>query len=51
MGAHEQAVKCLPLKQYLRIQFQRLPGWRMDSAADMLAAEAAWSSACAAGGW
>ena len=46
---HEQVVLCLPLKQYLRIQFQRLPGWQMDSPSDMLQAEQAWAQACADG--
>jgi patatin-like phospholipase/acyl hydrolase len=32
----------LPLKKYERIQFTREPKWAMDSAADMLKAEAAW---------
>lgn len=41
---HEYFARSLPLKAYTKIEFVRDPKWDMDSAKDMLKAEAAWEN-------
>ena len=39
---HEYFAESMPLKKYLRIQFNRQPGWHMDNPADMKKAQEFW---------
>jgi uncharacterized protein len=40
---HDYFVRSLPLKRYKRIQFARMPKWRMDSPESMFESEVAWA--------